>query len=213
MSKPSPPSYLESVVDVAERDLSLAMLLRRLGDASQSDEVWGALLRKRYDSQAVRRIYVRLFISFVESVVASIKADMLADPPRPLSLSEQALLTESAVDVSDTGDIRDRPLLLQIGKNVRFAFKFYAANHNLAFTVDFGGEGWRAFVETVRVRNRITHPKRLEEMSISDDELAVIDRAHDWFVISYTGLLAAHINVLKAENARFAAQQAVEGAD
>ncbi len=48
--------------------------------------------------------------------------------------------------------------------------------------VDFTGDGWRAMEKTIEVRNRLTHPKRREDIIVSDEDLADLVRANEWLL-------------------------------
>lgn len=48
-------------------------------------------------------------------------------------------------------------------------------------TVDFSGVDFRAFRDSVLVRDRLTHPKRSADLEVTRDELAAADRGRDWF--------------------------------
>lgn len=188
----------QEVCDLAQSDLDFVFQLRRLGEVSNLDiRVWGALIQEHYNLQTVRRLYVRMFGSLVESILATLKRETLTTSGQ-LSLAERALLADTAHEISDQGKAVDRPFFAPIQKTLRFAFRSFAKANRLDFAPDYGGEGWSAFLETIKIRNRLTHPKRIEAMVVSDSEMALVDKAHDWFIETYRALLDSHIAKLKA---------------
>jgi hypothetical protein len=48
------------------------------------------------------------------------------------------------------------------------------------YTLDTG-EGWAAMLATIKIRDRLVHPKRAIDMIVTDDELATVSSAQDWF--------------------------------
>ena len=181
------------LADIAESDLDFVFRLRHLGEGLTSDvRVWGAFIQEKHDPQTVRRLYVRMFISLVDSIIATLKDEALGSSAR-LSLAERALLAGAKYELTDQGEAVERPHFAPIRKNLQLAFRSFAKANKISFALDYRGDGWRAFSEAVKIRNRITHPKRMEEMSIDDTEMARIDKAHDWFIESYHGLLDAYI--------------------
>ena len=185
------------VVAIAETDFAFVSVLRHLGEeAVTNDRVWGALIREHFDVQVVRRLHVRAFISVVESVTATLKSSAL-ESASALSVQERVLLADWVPDLTDQGKAITKPFNTRFKRNLRFAFRLYAKAKRLAVSLDYGGVGWEALCEAVDIRNRITHPKRITEMSISDAEMVCVDQAHDWFFHSYRTLLDAEIKRLQ----------------
>lgn len=182
--------------DIAERDFDFIFGLRVLGEDPPSDpRVWGEFIRGKYDQQTIRRMYIRLFISQVEGIIATMKSEALEWPS--LSLGEQVSLNEASYDVADNGAVVQRPNFPKFLNNVRFAFQIYAKSQDITCDPDYGGQGWEHFREAVNIRNRLTHPKRVQDMTISDTEMSAVDAAHNWFVETYRKLLNAVIDKLK----------------
>jgi hypothetical protein len=48
--------------------------------------------------------------------------------------------------------------------------------------LDVGAEGWRSFVHTVKIRNRITHPKSSDDLALSLDETIIAAKAVNWYL-------------------------------
>jgi hypothetical protein len=47
--------------------------------------------------------------------------------------------------------------------------------------LDYGGKGWESLLASVRIRDRITHPKKAEDYEVSRKDLEVADLAWRWF--------------------------------
>ena len=182
------------IVDICSIDLGFAWMLRKLGESEVTDVTeWGAAVQKHHDAQSVRRMYVRLFISYVESVLATIRGEILEEFDH-FSAAERAALTEITYDITDQGKPTEKALPVSLLKGLRFTFWMYAEVYGLDASPDYGGEGWRAFQDAVRIRNRITHPKQVASLAISDMEVARVDEAYRWFHEAYVFLIEAFVS-------------------
>jgi hypothetical protein len=47
--------------------------------------------------------------------------------------------------------------------------------------IDQSGDGWPSFKASIKLRNRITHPKRLADFNVSDEEVRTLHRAVEWW--------------------------------
>ncbi len=102
--------------ELAERDFDLIFLLRQYDETGRDKpDVWLTMIQERLDCQVIRRIYVRLLMSFVESVIATLKSE-LADDIYELTPAETAALTDTAYDVTEQGEAIERPAFVPIHK-------------------------------------------------------------------------------------------------
>jgi hypothetical protein len=65
---------------------------------------------------------------------------------------------------------------------LKFAFSIFAACNDAAFEVKADTRGWNAFVNSQKVRNRLTHPKSSSALEVSDKEVKDVREASRWFV-------------------------------
>lgn len=111
-----------------------------------------------------------------------------------------AVILEESYELNNKGDAIERTCFNSIDKNLRFAFQVYARIYDISFQVDCSGEGWVSFKRAVTIRNRVTHPKRLPDLSITDDELHTLDQALEWYVKNNIELRLLEREVLQREN-------------
>ena len=98
---------------------------------------------------------------------------------------EHALLTERTHFLDAHGDVQESTLFISLDRNVRFAFRAYAGSSGVEFKLDVKSNGWRDFKTTLRVRNRLMHPRRLSDLAVSDRELEAARCAHGWITSQY----------------------------
>ena len=57
----------------------------------------------------------------------------------------------------------------------------FVRGSDTAFRLHTGGEEWRALRTSIKLRNRLAHPKELKDMEVTSDEMAMVATAADWF--------------------------------
>jgi len=118
MSHSRQPPTPQELGDIAESDLNFVFRLRHLGERVTSDaRVWGAFVQEMYDPQVIRRLYIRMFIALVESVITTLKDETLKVKAR-LSVAEQAILAGTKYELTDQGKAVERPFFAPIQREL-----------------------------------------------------------------------------------------------
>ena len=179
MSQINQQSILMDVSKLAEKDLDFAFALMYIKEKDHINEtVLGKFLNEKYDKQIARRLYVKIFISLVESLVFELKSQALERKSK-FSPAERALLQDKVFELSDKGEAIERQYYGSLERNLRFAFRCHAKAFDVTYSPDYSDSGWQAFQQAIRIRNRVTHPKLLDNMNISDDEQKTVEKAHE----------------------------------
>lgn len=168
-----------SSFDVPELDIR-GLLTPLAEDADQLLEI---LARDR-SSQFARRNYVRAVSAFIEAWINSTKnlcRSAAGVAITPFSEAELALLRDVSFELSDRGEAIEKPKFMKFDQNFRFAFASYAKLHGSELKLPTAEQGWELLRQFVKVRNRLTHPRNLADLTVSDDELRNIEKATDWF--------------------------------
>jgi hypothetical protein len=144
---------------------------------------------EKEDSQFWRRTYIRAVFAFAESFIFRMKQAAL-----DINKLHDGLFNEAEVAFLQEADAREyiinrkgeveaqaRKRLIPFESNFKFAFKVYGRAFNSSYTPDLGDGGWDAFREALEVRHRLTHPKFIHQLDISDDELERIEKGVTWF--------------------------------
>lgn len=114
-----------------------------------------------------------------------------------LQRADMALLLEESYELNEKGAAIIKQNFLQIEKNIKFAFAAVARAYGITYQLNVGGIGWDSFKKTLKVRNRLTHPKNIQDLDVSDEEIEAMKRTFAWFLNSAKGLLdevAASLN-------------------
>jgi len=135
------------------------------------------------DSQFKRRTLYRTIFSVVEAYVNHTKEVVHHFCCNTASFTnpEKLALLDRVYVVNDQGRIEEKDITSSMQTNVRMAFWAIAKGMGNDHVVDFGTEGARSFFEAAKVRDRITHPRLKRGWEVADDEIALLNKAWDWF--------------------------------
>ena len=142
--------------------------------------------------QFKRRSFVRAFIALVEFDTYNRKQRALylhQQGHYRFEASELMLLREIQPELDDTGKVKERQKYLRLIDNYRFAIRMFCKATGIEFQLPTNDAGWTAFKDTVTVRNRITHPKRMDEVNVSDKQLQTVISAYKWFMDNYKAIV------------------------
>ena len=146
---------------------------------------------QQQDTQTRRRSYIRAVFAFFEGDIFQRKRLVLIRRDHMQEEFEEAqvaLLREEQYELTQKGEIRVQPKFLKLTDNLLFSFKALAQALGVDFEPDLGGRGWDSFRKAVKVRNRLMHPKQLEELEVSDQDLQCVRTALTWYRESVSGL-------------------------
>jgi hypothetical protein len=166
--EPSPKmaAFLASIANTFLSDIREAENRMRRPDATDFD----------------RKTYIRTFFAYVEGLIGSIKDAALAakDPHR--TPAELAMLREETYFLDEKGRAEKKRALLNIKANVLFAFRVMGRGFGVHdFAADTSVDGWRAFSDAVAIRNRLTHPRSLDQSRVTLEDVATVEKAEKWY--------------------------------
>lgn len=135
-----------------------------------------------------RRAYVRAVFAFIEGVTYRMKLLAFNDKDRPnvnFSPAELAFLLEEDFDLNDKGEVVSAPAKIRLVKNIRFAFKAIARANSVHFNLRVDEAGWDALKKAVKVRDRLMHPKFIEDLAVSINDIDQVRQGSAWFVQNF----------------------------
>jgi hypothetical protein len=143
------------------------------------------------DSQFLRRTMIRTFFAVVEGAIYALK-DLIKIQSEfgycDLRPKEYEKLIERELD--DDGKPTSTNKFLKLKDNIKFAFHIYAEKAGgILFEFDFGS-GWAAFLDAIKIRDHLMHPKSRNRLPITDSDLATVETAHQWFNEHWNRLLS-----------------------
>jgi hypothetical protein len=160
-----------------------------------ADDVFitGSAEKDEGNRQFWRRAAMRSVFALIEGVVYRMKRlayEVHEYEGNPLSGAEAAVLLEESYELNDKGVATIKQNYPKIEKNIKFAFAALARAHNITYQLSLSDEaGWGAFIKTLKVRNRLTHPKHVRDLTVSDEEIKTMMNVYYWFLTSIKAIL------------------------
>jgi len=135
------------------------------------------------------RQLIRAFFAFVEGITFSAKIRAVADcTDRGIDVSPQERFYAAEVHyvLDDQGRVVEQRAHVRLGPNVRFVFALLERARGVSL-LDPTAEWWSCFKKSIRVRDRLMHPKMPADVNVSPDEIIDVLKAKAGF---QTALLA-----------------------
>jgi hypothetical protein len=131
-----------------------------------------------------QRSNVKNFFSILECLIFQFKRISLIAYQLDIaefSESEIALLKEETYELNNKGDVETKISKLKTTDNFLFSVKMLERAFNYSIGFEKNSKQWQDFLTAIKIRNRLTHPKTIEELFITDNEVNVINRVIEWF--------------------------------
>lgn len=180
------------------QDLLIVHLLKFGDDAGFAESEMD-----KNDDDYYRRNFVRALFAMIEGSVFVIKqSTLIAGFSERLSFAEIALLKEETFDLDNKGNVRSQVKFLRIADNFKFAARMASRVFDCNLDLGVGTQEWDYFLELIRIRNRVTHPKGSSDFEISQDEAELARKVFYWFndfVVALTECISGRIEVLNKQ--------------
>ncbi|MPZ33744.1 MAG: hypothetical protein GEV13_22600 [Rhodospirillales bacterium] len=144
------------------------------------------------DTPRHRRDLVRTAFAAIEGLHWQLKQDVLLHAFDALSMHERAAMSEETYLVDDRGNVNVVPRFLPLPSAIRLVVQM-VKRYRPAYQVDYGHQGWANLRSAVDIRNRLVHPKVIEDLVVSDREVEATLSGFYW-------VLALVIEVLRETN-------------
>jgi len=156
------------------------------------------------DSQTARRDVVRASHAAIEGYVWEMRQHVASDLARLEALTPTAdlALREISYNVTTDGKIVEQPRGLPLPIAIRLAVS-QAMLISPEIQVDFSEAGWSYLRQAVIVRNRITHPKLISDLTITKSDLNAVASGLFWVVATGDYVLASTNLALTQHNKAF----------
>jgi hypothetical protein len=148
-----------------------------------------------------RRATVRVIFAAIEGEMYFLKRIALEQAALfgvQFTPGEISFLREEVYELNDKGSVVPQRAKISFIKNVRFALEMYARSAKLTSRADYSGQGWEYLRKSIKVRDRLMHPKNVQELHITRDEVADALEASTWFEKTSTVLLNESTQMIDA---------------
>ena len=115
------------------------------------------------------RSLIRALFALIEATTYAMKIDAVLSAEErgvPRSYAEESLAVEVRFELSDRGEVIQRPARITLDRNIRFAFRLYADVFGVQCPLDTNAPWWHALKRSTKVRDRLMHPKSPEDIDV-----------------------------------------------
>lgn len=147
-------------------------------------DVLAAYERAQSDDALVhRREVVRAVFAALEGLHWRLKRHVHdhASAFKSLTPHEHAALLEETYSVDHKGVVRSQPKFLPLDTAIRLVVGI-VTRYLPAYTLDFNHVGWKNLKSSIAVRHRLTHPKSIADLTVTDKELSEAMSAFSWLL-------------------------------
>ena len=130
------------------------------------------------------RHLVRAIFTFIEAVTFSVKAhaaQYCLEHDRDISPSERFYSIDIEYILTDKGEVVERAAHIKLADNIRFAFALQEKALGLSTKFDASVKWWSCLKSSIKVRDRLTHPKLPGDIDVSGDEIVAALEAYEGF--------------------------------
>jgi hypothetical protein len=130
------------------------------------------------------RAYVRAVFALVEGVSFGFRQIALKAPLADYCLTqgELAVMNEESYGLKDNGEVSISSRFLKVQAGTRFTFAICKRVYEIQTEINYGDSGWDSFIKAIKIRDRLMHPKSVECLDVTDDELGIVSDALKWFL-------------------------------
>ena len=138
-----------------------------------------------------RRIAIRSAFSSIEILLSEISANLITIVPPPADAApheerhryflELCALSDISYEIRQNGMLVIKAPRIQFENRVLFVLNVLDRTIG-GQTRPRGVEGWQAFQDAIKIRNRITHPKTQGDLSVSQGDYETVIKGFHWFV-------------------------------
>lgn len=149
-------------------------------------------IEAKYEYHA--RQLIRAIFAFIEAVTYSVKlhaADRSMENGTELTDAERLFLLEVEYALKDNGEIYERTAHIRLVDNIRFAFALQEKSLGIKDKFNANVEWWACIKSSIKVRDRLMHPKWPNDIDVSPDEVITALKAFNGFkeqVMRYSAL-------------------------
>lgn len=147
----------------------------------------------RNPSEFNKRTLVRTCAALVEGLAYQMRQVTL-ETLRNTSLltsGDIAILRDNRYQLTVKGDVEERDNFQPTLSMLLFTLRVYAKNHGAVFIPNTSDNGWHCLRKAFQLRDRLMHPKSIQDLSITDDAGAEFTAGTKWWDDSIGQLLAA----------------------
>jgi hypothetical protein len=138
---------------------------------------------KENDVQSTRRDLIRTMFAAIEGLVWEYREQVRSDAKviDDLPIIVDLALLEKSYTVSETGKVTEQQRFVSLTTMIRLVTKV-AEIICPGLKVDFSDAGWASLKIALKIRHRVTHPKKIADLSISEEDILTAEKGFFWIL-------------------------------
>ncbi|MDD4964963.1 MAG: hypothetical protein PHI11_13710 [Gallionella sp.] len=126
------------------------------------------------------RQLVRASFAYIEALTFSVKVSSAwrcMEEEIDITPQERYFATDMEYEINERGDVVETKAKISLARNIRFALALNRKAHKVSEPFDPSVEWWSCMKETIRIRDRLTHPRWPTDLDISGEEIVKVLKA------------------------------------
>jgi|GEM_PF-2340013 len=157
---------------------------------------------QKINDQFYRRLFLRNTFSIIETYIfvtkELIKNKLVIDKnSNQISWSDLTALNEKKVMLDDQGKVKVRDDFQKFEPSLRFTLNLFAKVFN-STAPNYSDNNFQKLISLHKRRNDITHPKSVEELTITDQEVKDTISMFAWFMQTHTMINTKFLEWIKS---------------
>ncbi len=149
-------------------------------------------------NQSERRSLVRAIFSLVEGMSFCLRVGLLEDKENELPHTTVMALQELQIEIANEGQVKSKPIKTSIMNLLRLTVREYSSMYPGELKIKCAGAEFEGLVKSVRVRDRLMHPRSLDDLTVTDGEIKLAVVGMNWFQVAMAEMIlvqATHMRV------------------
>jgi hypothetical protein len=130
------------------------------------------------------RQLIRAVFAYIEAVTFSVKASAAwhcMQQGIDITPQERYFATDTEYELNDRGELVEAVAKISLARNIRFALSLNRKARKVSEPFQPSVEWWSCLKESIRIRDRLTHPKMPGDLDILPEEIIKVLKAKDGF--------------------------------
>jgi hypothetical protein len=146
------------------------------------------------DTEFEARQLIRAAFAYIEGATFVLKVAATFDAEEKnidLTPQQHHFIFEADFEINDKGQVTEKPAQIPLVRNVLFAFSVFAEANGIPYKLDTKARWWMLMLSSIRVRDRLMHPRTPSDLDVSSAETVAMIEAKAGFDRELHGLISA----------------------
>ncbi len=163
----------------------------------------GSSSTKRLDPSSLkqneRRSLVRAIFALVEGMTFCLRVGLLEQHEHKLPHATVMALQELQLEIANDGLVRTKPMKSPLMSMLRLTVREYSAMYPDKLKSRCAGTNFEGLVKSVRFRDRLMHPRSIDDLSVADSEIKLAVMGMDWFQNTMAEMILVQAQYMQAQ--------------